>query len=60
MSGKGCVCADEEPKDKRKRKVMSVRESEDVSCIRLGESALLQSDVIYGVNESTFHLITKR
>jgi len=24
MSGKGCVCADEEPKDKRKRKVMSV------------------------------------
>ena len=44
MCGKGCVCANEEPKDNRKRKLMPVRENEDVSCVRLGNQPIVNTN----------------
>lgn len=56
MSGKGNVCADEEPEGNRKRKVMSVRESGGVGQVgEQNENCCSQMSLWYKQIAYSFH-----
>jgi transposase-like protein len=59
MSGKGYVCADEEPKDKRKSKVKFLLENVEMSVAPDRGISIAAVCCHYGVNESTLYLIKK-